>query len=329
MLIGNPFIGLFINLAATFLIYSYSKGFFYHPAAWGSLFISTYNLSIVILHFLGLRVVKNLNELVLINLIALAGFLLPLLLLTKSGGLNLKWGNNASTSLSKALLVIFYGVTFLVCLDFVSSGASVKSQYDSKLLPFFNIANFYAALYICFTWGEKENSHIFLGFSFLYLLFASLLLGERNVFFSYMALVTVLVFVFNPGKVSWGYLISFAVILLIPILGEYKNFFTRSSFNEIEFSNIFIDLLNGEFRSAGFNIDVILNNFRDYKYGSSIVGDLLRSLVPGFVYDFQNSVGWYNNEYHPHLVEIGRGYGFSLAAEGYINFLISVFLYGF
>jgi len=157
-------------------------------------------------------------------------------------------------------------------------------------------------------------------FPFLYFLFISLLLGERNVFFSFMLIV--LFFSYRRLGISKNKIIlsCLVLVLMIPILGQFKNVFTRTDIAVSENIPIGVSILNGEFRSAGYNINYILNQDIDLKYGASILSDFSRALIPRFIYPVENSIGWYNNTFHPNIVAQGRGYGFSLAAEGYVNF---------
>lgn len=86
--------------------------------------------------------------------------------------------------------------------------------------------------------------------------------------------------------------------------------------------NALLAIFQGEFLSAGRNLETILNTYGewDFFYGETIIWDLARSVIPGFIYAVQNSIGWFNNTFNPDIVAIGQGYGFSFIAEGYINF---------
>ncbi|MDH5919389.1 O-antigen polymerase, partial [Vibrio splendidus] len=158
-------------------------------------------------------------------------------------------------------------------------------------------------------------------------LIISLLLGERNVLLS--TLIMLLFYFAMVKRVSNNRLIiySLSIFILIPILGMFKNVFTTDVIVDND-NPMYISLLNGEFRSAGYNLNVILSDDGELLYGQTVPGDVLRSLVPGFIYKFENAILWYNKKYHSDILSQGRGYGFSLAGEGYVNFgYVGVFLW--
>lgn len=83
-----------------------------------------------------------------------------------------------------------------------------------------------------------------------------------------------------------------------------------------------ISIFDGEFISAGKNLDTILSNKVnwDYFYGQTFLWDIPRSIIPARFYYYQNSVGWFADQFHAARLRVGQGVGFSLAAEGFINF---------
>jgi oligosaccharide repeat unit polymerase len=178
--------------------------------------------------------------------------------------------------------------------------------------------------------ADKSGNLLIFTVFLVYCFFIAIFLGERDVLLSYI--LVFLIFYNTTYGMSLKAVIFCIVALMIsiPILGSLKNIFTSSKGIDLNVSDIAINLLNGEFRSAGFNINVLLSSSFELKYGASLIYDLLRSLIPAFIYEFENSVSWYNNTYHPGIVAQGRGYGFSLAAEGFINFsYFGVFLWFF
>ena len=68
--------------------------------------------------------------------------------------------------------------------------------------------------------------------------------------------------------------------------------------------NALLAIFQGEFLSAGRNLETILNTYGewDFFYGETIIWDLARSVIPGFIYAVQNSIGWFNNTFNPDIV---------------------------
>lgn len=331
LITGNSIFGIFVNLLVTGFMIFRGKLNPTSPYSWFPFFVSLYNLSIFILDYVGVRSISTHNELLLINLLSLLGLFFSFLFIRDMKQASVIADSNISNFSLNLLISLNFILCAFVCASFIYSGAVVKSEFSGSLNSFFKFLNVLACIdlvkYASERNGKIKRVQLLLFLPFI--LFSSLLLGERDILFSYLIILIMVYSFFNGNRIKRVYLFSIILILMIPVLGEYKNLFTKTNFNEIDYGNIFVLILNGEFRSAGFNIDYILNNFDEsWRYGSSIIFDLLRSIVPGFIYEFNNSVGWYNKTYHPNIVADGRGYGFSLSAEGYINFgYVGVFLW--
>jgi oligosaccharide repeat unit polymerase len=92
---------------------------------------------------------------------------------------------------------------------------------------------------------------------------------------------------------------------------------------------------------VGKNLEVILHrsNLWDYFYGETLLWDLARGIIPKFIYVPPNPTSWFNDLFFSSLRSTGGANGFSLLAEGYINFgylgigiwyvALSLFAYGF
>jgi oligosaccharide repeat unit polymerase len=126
---------------------------------------------------------------------------------------------------------------------------------------------------------------------------------------------------YKPPK-KYLYILAVSLIIMLPVLGHLKNIFTKDATDAFNEYNVIFAIFQGEFLSAGRNFETILNarDTWDFFLGETVFWDLGRSLVPSFVYQVENSIGWFNNTYHPEIVAAGQGYGFSFIAEGYINF---------
>jgi oligosaccharide repeat unit polymerase len=328
VIFSNPYVFLWVSTILSVSFILKSKLDLTNPDVWFVTAVNAYHLSVYALDYLGLRVVENKYELIFINFLALLGYFTASTILYKKTHSDISIRDDISMprGLMKIIVLALFLLTLLVPISFLASGATQKADFNNQFVSIFGIFNFSLILLIIKTETSKNLSYI-IGLVILYLFTASLILGERDVFYSF-----ILAFVFlesrrtHINKAKLVFICVFLVVL-IPILGEFKNIFTRDSVS-VERDSLVVSLLNGEFRSAGYNIDHILGNNFDFKYGESIINDLVRSVVPGFLHSVENSVSWYNNTFHPDIVAQGRGYGFSLAAEGYVNFgYFGVFLW--
>lgn len=298
-----------------------------NPCVWFVFSINIYHLSICILHYIGFRHVENTSEIVVINFICVFSFWIASYKLNAGTSVLLNNKLKFSDQFIKTMLTILFLVTLMIPISFILSGAKIKADFDNKFEFLFPILNFAFALYII-RYRPKLKSKIIIIMT-VYTLIISLLLGERNVFLS--ILIMLLFYCSMVKGVSNKKLIiySISIFMLIPILGMFKNIFTTSVTVDND-NSMYIQLLNGEFRSAGYNLNVILGDDSELLHGKTISGDILRSVVPGFIYKFENAILWYNKKYHANILSQGRGYGFTLAGEGYVNFgYIGVFLWFF
>lgn len=316
----NSLICLYVTLAICIIIFIYNRLSPVQPVVWFIFFINVYHLSIGILHALNIKYVENIDDIIYVNTYSIVGFLLSsLFFIKKREVFYYKYKIAFSSSAIKFLIFILVILSLYVPFDFIRSGASNKADFTNSYGSLYNILIFVFALYILSyeSIGRVKLSLIIFS---LYMLFSTLLLGERNIFFSYSIMLLIVCYARFGLSKKYIILCAIALITLIPILGIYKNVFTRSDFSTGNDFGFLISLANGEFRSAGFNLDVILSNPINLKLGASVINDIIRAIIPGIVFMSENSISWYNNTYHPDIVAVGRGYGFSFAAEGFINF---------
>ncbi|MGM8935034.1 O-antigen polysaccharide polymerase Wzy [Pseudomonas neustonica] len=317
--------GVAAVLALNVSVFFWSKGDVLHPCTWCPPFITLYNLSIVIIGYFNVRVVGNYPELILINFLAVFFFWLAFVFFGGASKVDQVYSFPALNSLTRGSLRFLCAVSLLlsiaVVLAFFLVGATAKIDFYGGFNSVFRIFLFYLTCLMVGRWAGGRD-FVFLLFAWLpFFLFSALSLGERDIFFSFCLVSIMLMYASGKRRRLVYYVVGLAFLMLIPILGEYKNYFSRVAFQKIDYSNYLMTFLDGEFRSAGFNNDVILTSWDgSFFYGVSILKDLVRAVVPGFVMNVENSVGWYNTTFHPEIVAIGRGYGFSLAAEGYVNF---------
>ena len=148
--------------------------------------------------------------------------------------------------------------------------------------------------------------------------------GERDVLLR-AVLVTgfVLYYVYRPSLSMTAAFAGLAVGT-IPILGRLKNMLVKTEVVEdiVRTDSLFVDIFRGEFQSAGRNIDILLSSDSSWSlfYGQTFLWDFARTIVPAPLMYVQNASGWYMSTFHSAVSAQGRGYGFTLAGEGFINF---------
>jgi oligosaccharide repeat unit polymerase len=151
---------------------------------------------------------------------------------------------------------------------------------------------------------------------------SSLITGERDIFFCYI-LATIMVLI-NYSKINKPQILLLVVcaLFLIPISSHYKNilYINDKVSKSAELPIMTQIFFNGEFLAGGRNLETILQYEEPKRYGMSLINDITRAIIPPFIMQVENSIGWFAYKYHYNLVRIGQGLGFSIIAEGYLNF---------
>lgn len=324
----NPIICALIAFSYVMFCVVAARGDVFHPVVWFSTAMLMYHFSLVVLHAIGYRAMYAGSEVILISWVGLVVSSLVIITFSREGALSgsiLKRVAISNTALwffllATAILMILLNVYFLI--------AGFGGKREASLAGFnvwVSFSRWFLLFYVLFllrrTNGLKNwpKRVVFFGLSLG--LLTALNIGERDVFFS-IALVTLIIYAerYQPRKVYIAGLIA-GLIALVPILGAAKNLFVREE-GFVRQDDIVISILDGEFRSAAYNLDTVISRPAEWEffYGETALWAIGRSLIPAFIYSGQNAVGWYNEKFHPHIVSLGGGYGFSFAAEGYINF---------
>jgi oligosaccharide repeat unit polymerase len=301
-----------------------------HPFVWLSPFIILYNISIIILNLLDIRDTNISDQLILSMTLAVGTLFLYFAIASKTYSnldYKIKTFDSVSPQIFKFLFVVLILIIAVNIILFLKSGITTKSELSASgeglnLGYIYKLFLFTTAFLLLKEILEKKSISLFLISGFLVSLFIALILGERDVLMTFIMLGIFIYYVtYKPPKKNL-YLIGILSLFLLPVLGHLKNVFTKDMTGMFSEYNALLAIFNGEFLSAGRNFETILNTYGqwDFFYGETIFWDLARSIIPGFIYTFQNSIGWFNNTFHPDIVAIGRGYGFSFIAEGYINF---------
>ncbi|WP_431803275.1 O-antigen polymerase [Halobacillus andaensis] len=148
--------------------------------------------------------------------------------------------------------------------------------------------------------------------------------GDRDVFLRLLVVSFILINVLyiNLSKLKLV-ILSSIMIFLVPLLHYIKNVGVSGSTKFTSNSNILIDVLSQEFDSASSNFMTLLENKNGWGFlwGETLWWDFKRVFLSSFPNITSTSpTVWFNNNFYPNIVEKGGGRGFSLVAEGYLNF---------
>lgn len=138
--------------------------------------------------------------------------------------------------------------------------------------------------------------------------------GERNYMFQ-IALITLICFSL-AGKIKWYHLVGtlIGMVVLIPLSRSFKYYIlTRSISAAFSWNNLLVEFLDGEFISAGRNLQLLsANGYINYFHGESLINDIVR-----LFYDtgYSNQT-WFHDVF---FTNSSTGYGFTIVGEGYVN----------
>lgn len=225
-------------------------------------------------------------------------------------------------------LFIVWGVSLLSCsyliINTFRSGATNKREMAlqdsnlSYLIIFFSLLILTSALIIINKINSKNKfPWLFSLFNLVFLIIVFLINGERNLVLTYIV-VAVLIYDKLYRRINKLLLVVFgiSVVLSIPLMQNAKNFLVTLELNNTLSGNIILDIIRSEFSSASLNLMIIINNHENLFYGKTLIWDIGRI----FTNFYQSPTAWYNNLYFPKVVKTGGGRGFSILAEGFINF---------
>jgi hypothetical protein len=181
-----------------------------------------------------------------------------------------------------------------------------------------------------------------------FFLFVILLAGHRNLFYRYLAVILLLYHVIHK-KIDLkavfiiGAIALFGAALLqnlkmafflekinitgyLDITGRYPELLQHSK-TVLSFKLLITTLLGTEFMTASNNLAIIIEKVPDYlpfMHGTSILKDIERALVPGFLFQrvVENTSLFYNRTIFPETYYAGGGTGFTLVGHAYLNFKV-------
>ena len=248
-------------------------------------------------------------------------------------------------------------VSQIVSQDFTSKGDVVLSgDWTTRLSFAFNIAATAFGVYLAklLSEGKKVSAYVTLLIVVAVGIAMVLLVGQRHFLFR-AGLVSLLVFHIFHRRVSIGSLLVLAgfALTLSTVLGGYKmalvvqdtlpidsgslweNTVQAIALKNPEFLNNspimqyvkagLVAALGSEAMTPGNNMAMLLSRVpQDLPYflGATIPGDLLRSVLPGFIIQpYVETTGTiYNQLIFPNTAATGGGVGFTIAGYGYLHF---------
>lgn len=298
-----------------------------HPLVWFLPFLILYHYSALVLHFLDLRELNSSDQMFWMVWWSILVFSVV------GSFFSAKKFNREYCFVDRnySVFVLFFfaflAVVVFINFYFISSGFSSKADVRegglTKLYPLIGLCLFFSCGIIYSSFVKKDFfSKILVFTSFFAFIFTSLSLGERNFLFAFLAFFLLSAFANGKIRLRYVYIFGLVCVLLIPVMGALKNVFSKDSGFDFDFAEILLKVIDGEFRSAGMNLDTLIyfEGYWEYFGGSLFIDNLLRSFVPNFILGVDGGVAWFNKTFHPEVFSSGRGYGFSILGEGYANF---------
>ncbi len=322
-----------------------------HPFIWFNLFFTFYSLSTPILHLLGeynfyKTYAHNFNYIQIVYAEYLAVLAFSLAIFPKVIPYNLSAYRNYNyiEALFKGK---YYIISLSILLSFINLYGIIKSDIHDKIIK---IVEFSPMLVMDFPWKFmivaivtiilyfRLKNKIF-PFALLILLsiYMGLVLficGERGPLFSFsLAVLMSYHIIYHKLKFIYFFIVllvglyssTFFGVFKMSLLGDttLAETFALLPYN---YTDIIPMMIGGEFRSASENLGVALQAVPSevpFLYGKSLVMDLVRAVVPGFLFPrgtFPSTVDWFNETFFSEFYATGAGVGFSLVGTGYVNF---------
>jgi oligosaccharide repeat unit polymerase len=303
-----------------------------HPLSWFSLFFYLYTVSYPMYVVTVGGYYANLDFVIPISFLAYLSFSAAVLLLSP------RTFDVPYISLNRHALAWMAWIGLVLCLLFVfyaiSLGVESKRQFldaiklaglEQVFIVFLFVTLLFAVrVAVQFQVNRNENawSAIFdrLGVSvFLVFLAAFGVTGERDYVFRLVLLLVVVVFSYRYAYKYYYLLFAvFALVLILPFSQAAKGYFVSDSVAYAGYQEG--DIFNTEFASAGRNIHYVIARGIDDYGGATFIGDVKRYF--SFIYpEQQSTTAWFNDYIRNSFGEGGTsGWGFSLVAEGYVNF---------
>lgn len=229
---------------------------------------------------------------------------------------------------------ILSGIAIISSICIIKLGYQSKyeiSQNSSMILVLGNMAYttlIPLTLYFFISANIKKKNKIAFGtITLLLMLFGVFTFGERDYIINYLIELIIYYFTVNRIKMHKIIIIGLVCVLFLSTSSSLKMLWLSDRYKNTAEDNLNIiqKFLNSDFASAGFNFNYILNNCETKLYGKSYVYDFLSPVDDILIFVKKYSAtNWYQQEYWSTRK---TGLGFSILAEGYLNFgVIGIFI---
>jgi oligosaccharide repeat unit polymerase len=193
----------------------------------------------------------------------------------------------------------------------------------SALYPLYILS--YGILLIIILTMKRKIPVLLISFVLSWLFLSFLINGDRGTFFRGLWVTIFLLHCFyKPISKTVLVSLSSASLIMVPIFSTLKNILLTGKINgTFDITNLITSIANTEFASASYNFQVLLANSNQWNFfwGETLLWDIKRAIVPSIIdRDFLNPTIWYNQSFFPNIYASGGGMGFSLVAEGYMNY---------
>lgn len=329
MLYVSPESAIIVHIIALFVLTITAcmlmKFDIYHPYVWYSCFFWVYSSAYPILYIMGIYTSFGYSKTIMIyQWLSLATILLVL----PSEKIEFKVNSNYFIRENNLFLNIinnFILVYIFIIMIFIARSGSYTNKtsiYASENFMF-NLAfslSYFAILLYSFRLFEKLNSGVngiakVILKSGVVICLVSVITGERDYLFTFLIITLLLLFYFKKISIMQLVILVPVGILLIPITNIFKYYILSGSVSgTFSFNNIIQQVLDGEFISAGRNLQILVShNCKNIFNGRLIVNDFIR-----IFYDTgESNQTWFNQTYFSSIHS--TQYGFTLTGEGYVN----------
>jgi hypothetical protein len=225
--------------------------------------------------------------------------------------------------------ITILGVWYLLAtMSAIAVGAAGKIQLYSMNIWIVNMVVlitrlmyiFFICQYCAVSSVKKRPAYMIIFRAAVPVCILGLFLGERDLYFGFI--VIIIITSYFLGFIKKKHFLFFAPLSVAALLLSviYKSFFIRSHIHELDISsnNVFLAFLDGEFMSAGRNLQIVTSSTatKGMFKGYGLIGEILRTFNIKAPWPAPNL--WFNSTYFPTVTR--TGYGFTLVGTGYVNF---------
>jgi oligosaccharide repeat unit polymerase len=305
-----------------------------HPYTWLSPFYMLYSISNPILIMSGEVVIPGysmLHETMTLQWLALCVLIIVIGPTTIKPKLDLSM-LKGTEKFSKIALLFSTIISGIFLIYIIANGFQSKYQVNlnSSFLGNFSIGYLIftvaSACYLAYVFSIKRKiPYLFLTFSIVWTFMAVIFFGERDIFLRQIWMTFFVVYYFYK-KINNKFIAIYGVAGLFSVqsLATLKNFAMRGSVLSYEYSTWYMRIFNSEFAAAARNLQTLLIGFDSWHlwWGHTLLVTIERIFLPKSIFGAfsESATSLFNDFFFPELVARGGGNGYSLVAEGYMNF---------